>query len=108
MIGILTKKGQLDIFRPLLEEFNDINHELVLFIKQYFFICLRVIINTNCNSFSFNLYLSELHLKFFVHFVMRYFNFHKLFADNRISEFGIKFYSCFSRIQYHGGISMLF
>jgi IS5 family transposase len=30
MIGKLPKKGQLDIFRPLLEEFIDMNHELVL------------------------------------------------------------------------------
>ena len=30
MIGKLPKKGQLDIFRPLLEDFIDMNHELVL------------------------------------------------------------------------------
>ena len=30
MIGKLPKKGQLDMFRPLLEDFIDMNHELVL------------------------------------------------------------------------------
>ncbi len=30
MIGKLPKKGQLDMFRPLLEDFIDLNHELVL------------------------------------------------------------------------------
>jgi len=30
MIGKLAKKGQMDLFRPQLEDFIDPNHELVL------------------------------------------------------------------------------
>lgn len=34
MLGKLQKKGQLDIFRPLLEDFIDMNHELVLLSRK--------------------------------------------------------------------------
>ena len=33
MIGKLAKKGQMDLFRPQLEDFIDPNHELVLLSK---------------------------------------------------------------------------
>lgn len=34
MIGKLAKKGQMDLFRPQLEDFIDPNHELVLLSKN--------------------------------------------------------------------------
>ena len=34
MIGKLAKKGQMDLFRPQLEDFIDLNHELVLLSKN--------------------------------------------------------------------------
>ena len=34
MTGKLAKKGQMDLFRPQLEDFIDPNHELVLLSKN--------------------------------------------------------------------------
>jgi len=41
MIGKLPKKGQLEMFRPLLEDFIDMNNELVLLLKSIDWSCFE-------------------------------------------------------------------